>query len=71
MQHACGDTTHSMFHHIHRTYIMLATIVIMFIMQNILETKDNAWLLQPPICTYGHTTPMARVVSKFKDMPTS
>ena len=49
IQHSCGDTIHSVFHHVHSTYIMVTTTVVTYIMQNISKTKDRVGLLQSSI----------------------
>ena len=46
IQHTCGHTTHTVFHHVHSTYIMLTTTMVTYILQNISKTKDRAGLLQ-------------------------
>ena len=51
IQHSYGDTIHSVFHHVHSTYIMLTTTVVTYIMQNISKTKDRVELLQPSVST--------------------
>ena len=51
IQHCCGDTIFSVYRHVHRTYIMLTTTVLTYIVQNISKPKDRVSLLQSPIST--------------------